>query len=94
MSRHGTRHPTDVIIDRIYELFKYRSQLSNKSSLCQEDIEAIQKWDFNLTMSDGNKLNSQGFIDLSSLGLRLKNAFEDIFNEPYNSTIYKVIHNY
>lgn len=77
----------------MHELFEYQNQLSNKSSLCQKDIEAIKKWDFNLTVSDGYKLNSQGVIDLSSLGLRLKNAYKDIFNEPYNSTTYKVIHN-
>lgn len=76
----------------MYELYQYKNQLSDTSNLCQKDIEAIKKWDFNLTVTDGYKLNSQGFIDLSSLGLRLKNAYKDIFNEPYNSTIYKVIH--
>lgn len=91
LSRHGTRHPAGFVIEKMYNLLEYRHKFTNKSSLCKEDIIAIQNWTISLTKKDGYILNSQGIDDLSSLGSRLRNAFGDIFNEPYNSVSFKVI---
>lgn len=90
LSRHGTRHPTVDVIDKISNLTYYKNQITENSTLCQEDIDAIKTWSFNLTRLDGSKLNSQGADDLSSLGSRLKHLYEQIFNETYNSDTFKV----
>lgn len=91
LSRHGTRHPAASVIGKIASLTYYKNQIIENSTLCQADLEAIKKWDFNLTEKDGNKLNSQGVDDLLSLGLKFKNLYPDIFNEPYNPETFKVI---
>jgi len=91
LSRHGTRHPGRDTINKISNLHEYKNNLTNNSSLCKEDFEAIKTWVFNLTEKDENKLNSQGINDLSSLGLRLRSLYEDIFNQPYNPITYSVI---
>lgn len=91
MSRHGTRHPAANVIDQISKLSEYTNITTGNSTLCKEDIEAIKSWKFNLTETDGNKLNGQGASDLQSLGFRLRNLYNDIFNEPYNPITYKVI---
>jgi len=72
-------------------LNELKNNITNNSSLCKEDFEAIKTWIFNLTEKDENKLNSQGVIDLSSLGLRLQSSYKDIFDEPYNPITYNVI---
>lgn len=91
LSRHGTRHPGSATINNISNLNEYKNNLTNNSSLCKEDFEAIKTWIFNLTEKDGDKLNSQGINDLSSLGLRLQSLYEDIFDQPYNSITYSVL---
>lgn len=60
--------------------------------MCKDDINAIKSWKLNLTENDDNKLNSQGAEDLSSLGFRLKDAYKDIFDEPYSPTKFNVIY--
>lgn len=90
MSRHGTRHPAGVVIERMYNLLEYRNKTDN-SSLCQSDIVALKNWNIFLTKKDGNILNSQGIDDLTSLGSRLRDVYPDIFNEPYNPETFKVI---
>ncbi|CAH1736207.1 multiple inositol polyphosphate phosphatase 1-like [Aphis gossypii] len=91
LSRHGTRHPGRDTIHKISNLNEYKNNLTNNSSLCKEDFEAIKTWVFNLTEKDEYKLNSQGINDLSSLGLRLQSLYEDIFNQPYNPMTYSVL---
>ncbi|CAI6358905.1 unnamed protein product [Macrosiphum euphorbiae] len=91
LSRHGTRHPESTLIDEISNLNEYKDNLTNNSSLCKEDFEAIKAWIFNLTEKDGSKLNNQGVNDLSSLGLRLQSLYEDIFDQPYNPITYSVL---
>lgn len=91
MSRHGTRHPAAKVIDKISKLTKYTSTITEKSTLCKEDIEAIKSWEFDLTKADGNMLNSRGVDDMRSLGLRLRTVYSDVFDEPYNPTTYKAI---
>lgn len=90
LSRHGTRHPTADIIEKISGLTQYKHSITEYSTLCKEDIDAIKKWDFNLTKQDASKLNSQGANDLSSLGSRLRNVYKDLFDEPYNTETFKV----
>lgn len=87
LSRHGTRHPSEVLIDRMNKLYAHKNTLTDKSSLCQKDQEAIKNWKLNLTIVDGYTLNNQGIIDLLSLGSRLRNSYGDIFNIP---TTYRV----
>lgn len=91
LSRHGTRHPDADIINEISSLNEFKNEITENSNLCKEDIEAIKTWIFNLTKQDGNRLNSQGVKDLSSLGLRLKSLYKDIFDQPYNPITYSVI---
>jgi len=91
LSRHGTRNPGSASIEKISTLNEYKNNLTNNSSLCKEDFEAIKTWIFNLTEKDGDKLNSQGVNDLSSLGSRLQSLYEDIFDQPYNPITYSVI---
>ncbi|XP_022180136.1 multiple inositol polyphosphate phosphatase 1-like isoform X2 [Myzus persicae] len=90
-TKHGTRNPGRDSIDNISNLNEYKNNITNNSSLCKEDFEAIKTWVFNLTEKDQNKLNSQGVIDLSSLGLRLQSLYKDIFDEPYNPITYNVL---
>jgi len=90
LSRHGTRHPSADIIDKISSLTHYKHQITENSTLCKEDIDAIKEWNFSLTKQDGNKLNSQGIDDLSSLGSRLRHLYKDVFNEHYNTQTFKV----
>lgn len=92
LSRHGTRHPTAKVIEKISNLNMYKNQITENSTLCKKDIDAIKSWKFNLTKNDNNELNSQGVEDLSSLGFRLKNVYSDIFNESYNPTKFNVIY--
>ncbi|XP_025191415.1 multiple inositol polyphosphate phosphatase 1-like [Melanaphis sacchari] len=91
LSRHGTRHPSRTVIDKISNLKEYTKIITDNSSLCKEDFDAIKTWIFNLTEKDENKLNSQGVNDLLSLGLRLQSVYEDIFNQPYNPITYSVL---
>lgn len=90
LSRHGTRHPAAKIIDKLSNLTDYMNVMTENSTLCKEDIEAIKSWKFNLTKTDGNKLNMQGVHDIQSLGIRLQNVYKDIFNETYNPATFKV----
>lgn len=93
LSRHGTRHPEEHQIDKISKLTEYAKKISiDNSSLCQEDIDMIKKWTYNLNKNDSCMLNSQGVRDLSSLGIRLKNVYKDIFNEDFNLATYNVIY--
>lgn len=91
LSRHGTRHPEANVIDQISSLEEYTNKITGKSNLCKEDIEAIRNWRINITKNNSNELNSQGVIDLSTLGTRLRNIYKDIFNEPFNHKTFKVL---
>ncbi|XP_060852702.1 multiple inositol polyphosphate phosphatase 1-like [Rhopalosiphum padi] len=91
LSRHGTRHPGSDTINKISNLNEYKNNLTNNSNLCKEDFEAIKTWIFNLTEKDEDRLNTQGVNDLLSLGSRLQSLYKDIFNQPYNPNIYRVL---
>lgn len=92
LSRHGTRHPHEDQIEKITKLIDLAKNInSENASLCSEDIKALKKWNFSLTKNDSCILNSQGIRDLSSLGIRLKSVYKDIFDEAYNPTTYQVI---
>jgi len=91
LSRHGTRHPAAKVIDKISNLSHYKNKITANSTLCNKDIEAIKSWNFNLTKTDANKLNSQGFNDLSCFGLKLRQIYDGFFNATFNHKTFSVI---
>lgn len=92
LSRHGTRYPDGILIEKISKLTEYAKNIQNeKSSLCLEDIKVLKEWTYSLIKNDSCMLNSQGVSDLSSLGIRLKSAYKDIFDEAYNPATYEVL---
>jgi len=90
VSRHGTRYPSREKIEKLKKLNDFKTMITAESTLCAEDVAAIENWNFNLTKSDDNMLQKQGVEELKSLAVRLKRQFPQVFNTPYNDAKFKV----
>lgn len=90
VSRHGTRYPSRKKIEELKKLNELKTMITAESTMCPEDIVAIQNWNTNLTKDDHYMLQRQGVEELKSLAIRLKRQFPQIFNNPYTEENFKV----
>lgn len=90
MSRHGTRYPSKEHIEELKTLNNFKTQITDKSTMCPEDIAAIRNWNLNLTKDDHYMLSRQGIEEMKSLVMRLKRQLPQIFNTPYDDSKFKV----
>jgi multiple inositol-polyphosphate phosphatase/2,3-bisphosphoglycerate 3-phosphatase len=90
VSRHGTRYPSQEMIENLKKLHDFKTMITTESMLCPEDIATIRNWKFNLTSSFHYMLHRQGIEELKSLALRLKRLLPQIFNSTFDKNKYKV----
>ena len=76
LARHGTRFPSARAIRQMErQLPKIREQIVNnhrggRGSLCAEDLDNLDSWDFYLTSQDESLLTESGRREMLGLGQR------------------------
>ena len=76
LARHGTRFPSALAIRQMErQLPKIREQIVNnhrggRGSLCAEDLDNLDSWDFYLTSQDESLLTESGRREMLGLGQR------------------------
>ena len=76
LARHGTRFPSGLAIRQMErQLPKIREQIVNnhrggRGSLCAEDLDNLDSWDFYLTSQDESLLTESGRREMLGLGQR------------------------
>ena len=76
LARHGTRFPSALAIRQMErQLPKIREQIVNnhrggRGSLCAEDVDNLDSWDFYLTSQDDSLLTETGRKEMLGIGER------------------------
>ncbi|XP_050520562.1 multiple inositol polyphosphate phosphatase 1-like isoform X2 [Daktulosphaira vitifoliae] len=67
------------------------SMIEIPEDMCQEDKDALNKWQPTLDEFEAKELNSQGKDDLKSLGKRVRKTFIELFNTSYDSSNFQIL---
>ncbi|XP_046683038.1 multiple inositol polyphosphate phosphatase 1-like [Homalodisca vitripennis] len=87
--RHGTRYPGSHSIKWFQNLEIIRDQIvanyyEKKTTLCQEDVDNLKTWSFNMKKSEADQLTDQGRQDLYGMGQRFLSYFPELLNTSYS----------
>ena len=58
--------------------------------LCDEDLELIENWTFDLTLDQESQLTPAGKLGQQQLGSRIGQRFPELLDQPYSSDIFRV----
>lgn len=83
LSRHGTRHNGDKGIiewnNVLPKIQQHISQFSNKTQLCQKDIEIIANWTLRMKPEDDKELVETGKREQEFIAKEMKKRFPEFF---------------
>jgi hypothetical protein len=89
--RHGTRYPSKKVIANMSKLNSYRLINKMRSQLKNEEIDKLNSWIFYLKEEHAAKLSEQGYNDMIFLGKNIRNLYNEIFKDNFNTQDFKVI---
>ncbi len=58
--------------------------------LCDEDLELIQNWTFDVTLDQADMLTASGAVEQAELGRRLAQRFPELIGQAYNEDLFRV----
>lgn len=94
LSRHAIRYPGKDDIEKLRKkLPALQKKIMNSSKsenvkMCQEDVNALKKWDLSYGPNDDNRISLSGEEEAKSLARRLKQSFPSILDQPYSADLY------
>ena len=59
--------------------------------LCQEDLEAFEKWSFDVNVGDASLLVETGIKEQILLGQRFKKRFPSFLSKDYDANSFEVV---
>ena len=62
-----------------------------RGRLCDADLDALSKWTWNVTEDQEKMLTDSGKRELRELGLRFRERFPELLDQPFNKEDYLVI---
>ncbi|XP_054284325.1 multiple inositol polyphosphate phosphatase 1-like [Macrosteles quadrilineatus] len=97
VARHGAHHSNSRKNSEYVNLMDLRDQIlenheQGRGSLCPEDLMRLREWrEFKTSSQEQDSLTPQGVRDSYSLGLRVRQAFPDLFNdsEPSKDFVFR-----
>ena len=66
--------------------------INSDIELCNEDLELIKDWTYNVNMSQADTLTQSGITEVQLLAKRMKSNFADVLNSQYSEDRFKVMH--
>nr|XP_024217306.1 multiple inositol polyphosphate phosphatase 1 isoform X2 [Halyomorpha halys] len=92
--RHGTRYPHEDEIKQQMGLSTLRDTILRNSpqdmDMCNEDIDLLKDWSYNVNMSEADLLTESGVTELQLLAKRLRSNFPDVLNAHYTEERFKI----
>ncbi|XP_034252056.1 multiple inositol polyphosphate phosphatase 1-like [Thrips palmi] len=95
MIRHGTRNPSDSIIQRMNEHLPLirdeiiKAHRKGKGSLCSHELRQLSKWSPQLEEAEEKILTHEGEDELLLLGERFQKRFPHLLPEVYSNSSFK-----